>query len=305
MRWALAAAAATGVQVGAALVASGAVVAEVGAGRLGVLRYAIALVILVPLALAAKGPPVARRDLLPVCLLGIGQFGVLIALLNLAVMWTDPARAALIFATLPLMTVAVGRALGRAALGRRETLAIGLTLAGIAALLGADAFSGGLKTGDVTGMAAAALATLTGAICANLYRPWIERYGVVRVSAIAMAAALLPLGLLGAVEAPASAAWPPATWGAIVFVGVSSGVGYLLWLFALARLEAAIVTAFLALSPVTAALGGLALGQPPGPGLIPALALVAAGLALMATPASALASTAPVAQVSRPREDQS
>ena len=92
MRLALLAAAMTGVQVGAALVASEAIVADVGAGRLGFLRYAIALVFLLPFGLRAAGPPFRKSDLLPVALIGIGQFGVLVALLNIAVLYSSSAR---------------------------------------------------------------------------------------------------------------------------------------------------------------------------------------------------------------------
>ena len=43
-------------------------------------------------------------------------------------------------------------------------------------------------------------------------------------------------------------------WLAILFIGVSSGVGYYLWLFALRHATPTRVTVFLALSPLTAAL---------------------------------------------------
>ncbi len=302
MKPALAAAAATGVQVGAALVATEAVVAEVGAGRLGFLRYAIALTFLLVLVLLGKARPVPGRDLIPVALIGIGQFGVLIALLNVALLYTSSARVALIFATLPLMTVAVGwltararlgapelgaRELGARELGARELGAILLTLLGIAALLGAEAFAGETTAADLVGFAAAGGATLTGALCACVYRPYLEAHGVVAVSAIAMAASLLPLGLMGLLEAPSQspAEWSAATLALIAFIGLSSGLGFLLWLYALAALDAAVVTAFLALSPLTAtALSVLLLSAEVTLGLVVALALVTAGLLLMASP---------------------
>jgi len=115
----LGAAALTGIQVGAALVASQAVVADVGAGRLGFLRYAIALLFLLPLVRRRSSPPISRRDLVPVALIGLGM---------------------------------------------------------------------------------AAAATLTGAVCSTLYRPYLQRYGVVKVSALALAASLLPLGVAGLIE---------------------------------------------------------------------------------------------------------
>jgi len=105
----------------------------------------------------------------------------------------------------------------------------------------------------LTGLGCAALATLTGAVCSSLYRPYLRRYGVARVSVIAMVASLAPLGVLGLLETHgvAMADWSAATMALIGFVGLSSGIGYLMWLYALTNAPAGIVTAFLALSPVT------------------------------------------------------
>ena len=105
-----AAAALTGILVGVAIVLSGIVVADVGPGLLGFLRYAIALLILIPFALAEGGARIEKRHLLPIALVGIGQFGLLVALTNLAVLYTSPANVALIFATLPIMSLVIERA---------------------------------------------------------------------------------------------------------------------------------------------------------------------------------------------------
>jgi drug/metabolite transporter (DMT)-like permease len=277
----VATAALTGIQVGAALVASEAIVADVGSGRLGFLRYAIALLFLLPIVLASKAPAIARRHLLPIALIGIGQFGLLIAVLNFALLYTSSARVALVFATLPILTLAVSIVLGQPSPGIRALFPILLTLLGIVWLLGSDALSGTASAGDLIGLAAAFVATLTGAVCSVLYRPYLERYGVVRISAVAMAASLPPLGLLGLVE-PSGVSfgqWPTQVFVLIGFVGLSSGIGYLLWLHALSKADATRATAFLALSPVTAtALSVWLLREPATPSLIAAILLVGAGL---------------------------
>ena len=285
MRLALLAAALTGVQVGAALVASEAVVAEVSAGRLGFLRYAIALAFLLPVALVSPGASVARRDLAPVALIGIGQFGVLIALLNVAVLQSGSARVSLVFATLPIVTLGIGWFLTRTAVGWRTIGAIALSVIGVAVLLGGDALLGRLAAPDLIGLACAALATLTGALCSSLCGPYLRRYGVVRVSVIAMAASLVPLGAMGLIEAHGSAmtSWSSSTFAVVGFIGLSSGVGYLMWLHALAHAPAGIVTAFLALSPVTAVtISAIHLGTPISTTLALALALIIRGLVLTA-----------------------
>lgn len=285
LKIALLAAAATGIQVGAALVASEAVVAEVGSGRLGFLRYAIGLAVLLPVALLTRSPKIQPRDVLPVALIGIGQFGILIALLNLAVLLTSSARVALVFATLPLMTIAVGGLMARRFPSPRNVAAILVTLLGIAVLLGGDALAGSLGRGDIAGIAAALVATLTGAVCSSFYRPYLARYGIVKVSVIAMAASLLPLGLMGLFEHQATAPsdWSGATVAIILFIGLASGLGYLCWLYALSAADAGIVTAFLALSPITASvLSTILFSAPLTPALGAALLLVIAGLVVMA-----------------------
>src|SRR5438552_1245772 len=116
MNAALWAAAATGVQVGAAIVASRFAVAEVPPLTLAMLRYAIGFACLLPFALpvlraASSRPPL--RDLAGMAALGIGQFGILIALLNWGLLRLTAAQAALVFSLFPLLTLLLGAALGR------------------------------------------------------------------------------------------------------------------------------------------------------------------------------------------------
>ena len=89
----------TGIQVGAALVASEAVVEKTGAAGLGFWRYLI----------ASRKPRIGRGDLLPISIIGIGQFGLLIAMLNVAVFLASSARVSFVFAALPLATLAFER----------------------------------------------------------------------------------------------------------------------------------------------------------------------------------------------------
>lgn len=274
-------------QVGAAMVASEAVVADVGAGLLGLLRYAVALLFLLPFALRSTAPSISRRGLLPVSLIGMGQFGLLIALLNLAVLNSSSARVSLVFATLPLMTIGVAWLFFRKSVGARDVTAIVLTIAAVAALVGGEALAGMITVGEVTGLVLAALATLTGAVCSVFYGPYLKRYGALNVSVVAMAASLLPLAAMALVEtggAPVGS-WTDQTLALVGFVGLSSGIGYLMWLYALANAPAGIVTAFLALSPITAVLLSIIfLDARVTPSLFAALTLVIGGLAMMALP---------------------
>src|SRR5712671_5148299 len=149
--------------------------------------------------------------------------------------------------------------------------------------LGEKLINGGAAhaTSGWSGELAILASAATGAICSVLYRPYLRRYPTLPVSAFAMAAAaaalLLPAAFDDLLAAPAQLS--ASAWAAIVFIGLSSGGGYVLWLWALKTMAATRVTVFLALSPITAAvLGIVLLGEPVTVGMMAGLACVALGL---------------------------
>lgn len=273
-------------QVGAAIVASRSVVDEVPPLTLAMLRYAIGLLCLLPFALpmlpALRGR-LRGRDAAAMAALGIGQFGVLIALLNWGLQHVGAAQAALIFSLFPLLTLLFGAALGREQVSVPLLGGVLLSIAGVLASLWPKLHggAGGTWWGECAVLAAAGV----GALCSVLYRPYLQRYPTVPVSAFAMLASVLFLALAGLGEG-----WPgriasfsPGAWAVVLFIGASSGIGYFLWLYALKHESPTRVTVFLALNPVTAAvLGAALLREPLGAHLAIALALIAAGLALAA-----------------------
>jgi drug/metabolite transporter (DMT)-like permease len=274
------------VQVGAAIVASRFAVAEVPPLTLAMLRYAIGFACLLPFAwrdarASFAASPVHGRwqDLLAMAALGIGQFGLLIALLNYGLQRIGAAPAALIFSLFPLLTLALSAASGRERVTPGLAAGVGISIAGVAVSLGSKLGMDG--SSGWSGEAAVAAAALTGGLCTVLYRPYLRRYPTVGVSAFAMLASVLFLAAAAASERWTSrvGALSPSAWAAVVFIGLSSGGGYFLWLFALKHESPTRVTVFLALNPVTAAmLGWLLLREPFPPALWAALALIAAGL---------------------------
>ena len=278
---AAAAAAATGVQVGSAMVATRFVVDQTGPTSLALLRYVIGFCCLLPVVWLSAGPVrFARRDVLPIALLGVTQFGILIALLNYGLRFIPSARAALIFATFPLLTMVLAVALGHERLTLPKILGVLLTIAGVGFALGEKALQGGGAQEWVGELAVFASAS-SGAVCSVLYRPYLRKYPALPVSAFAMLASVGFLAILAAGEGffVSPPRFTPGGWLAIVFIGLSSGVGYYLWLWALGHAPATQVTVFLALSPVTAAaLGALFLGEAISGGSAVGLACVALGL---------------------------
>src|SRR5262245_48747263 len=189
-------AAATGIQVGSAMVATRFVVDQTGPASLALLRYAIGLCCLLPAVLAmAPRPRFARRDLLPIALLGIAQFGILIALLNYGLRSVPSGRAAVIFASLPLLTLVIAAALGHESFTAAKLGGVLLTIAGVGVALGPGTASAASGQRPWVGELAVLASAVCGALCSVLYRPYVRRYPALPVSAFAM---LAPVAFLAA-----------------------------------------------------------------------------------------------------------
>jgi len=285
------AAAATGIQVGSAMVATRFVIDQSGPASLALLRYLIGVGCLLPaVVLARERARFAPADLVPIALLGIMQFGVLIALLNYGLRFVPSARAALIFATLPLLTTLLAAALGQERLGVTKVTGVLLTIAGVGVALGEKAVEGGGARAWMGELAVFASA-LSGAVCSVLYRPYLRKYPTVPVSALAMLASVGFLAVLAATEGffATLPRFTTAGWLAVLFIGVSSGVFYSVWLWALNHAPATQVTVFLALSPITAGvLGPWLLAEPVSSAAWLGLGCVALGLWLAHRPSAEL-----------------
>lgn len=249
---------------------------------LALLRYAIGFLCLLPFALRAlQAAPVRppARDLVAMAALGTGQFAILIALLNWGLRTVPAAQSALIFSLFPLLTLLLGALLGREQLTAPLVLGVLLSIAGVALSLLPKLQSA--ATGHWWGELAVLASAGVGALCSVLYRPYLLRYPTVPVSAFAMLASVLFLAVIALGED-----WPraigtlrPAAWAVVAFIGLSSGIGYFWWLYALKHESPTRVTVFLALNPVTAALlSWPLLGEALPPQLLAGLVLIAGGL---------------------------
>ncbi len=279
----LLASATTGIFVGVGLVLTRVAVAEAGPLSVAFLRYLFGVLFLLPFLFSLRFVPFQKKDLLPVVLLGIGQFGVLIALLNFAVTVIDPGQAALIFAVFPLLTMGFAVAMGQEPFTARRALGIALTVVGVGFSIGGAALGGDLSDAQWLGVGAAFLSAVTGAFCSVLYRPFLMRYPTLQIGSLAMFAATLFLGVLAIPEGFFATVpdYSSGVWAALLGIGLVSGSGYLLWLYALQHVWASNVAAFMGLSPLAASLLGLLfLDEILSLADAAAVALVVAGLSL-------------------------
>ena len=253
-----AAAAATGILVGSAMVATRFVIDQTAPASLALLRYSIGFCCLLPPVILSRHVRLERRDLLPIGLLGITQFGILIALLNYSLKFIPSARAALIFSTMPFLTMMLATVLGHERFTLLKTVGVLLTIVGVCFALGEKAIQRGGAAHEWIGELAVFGSALSGAICSVLYRPYLQKYPTLPVSAFAMLASIGFLAALAGGEGFFSSVphFTAGGWLAVVFIGISSGIGYYLWLWALNHTTPTKVTVFLALSPLTASVLG-------------------------------------------------
>ncbi|MFC2094847.1 DMT family transporter [Candidatus Bipolaricaulota bacterium] len=268
------AAALTGLLVGVALVATRSVAADIPPGLLALLRYSIGGLCLLPLVFVRRRVHVPWRDLLRIGLLGVLQFAVVVGLLNISLKWIPASRAALLFSLCPVLTLMLDSVLKRRRPPTLGGLGVVIALGGVVFVFGWQSIAGTASWSWI-GDGAAVLSALSAAVCSVSYRPYLRRYGSITVALYAMPAAVFFLCLIAMLEGVlvTPLQLDLDAWMAIVFIGLSSGIGYLLWLWALKHASPTRITVFLTLNPVSAAgFGALFLGErvgvPYGIGLI-------------------------------------
>ncbi|WP_290817723.1 DMT family transporter [Ferrovibrio sp.] len=292
--WApIAVSAAVGVQVGLALVATRYAVNESGPATLAMFRYAIGAACLLPVMAHLRMPMrFAWRDALPIAVFGILQFGILIVLINYGLAHITAARAALLFASFPLMTMIIAAMLGREKLTLLKTAGVLLTILGVGITLGEKLFDATGAADSWVGEGAVLLAAFCGALCSVLFKPYLQRYPTLSIGAYSMLASVAFLIFLAMWEGAFTgwSGYSATGWFAVIFIGLSSGIGYFGWLWALRHAPPTQVTVFLGLSPITAGIiGALLLAEPLTWPLIAGMAVVLAGLWLALRPGKAMA----------------
>jgi drug/metabolite transporter (DMT)-like permease len=263
-RLAVASAALAALALGAALLRVGKPALGVGGPRLGVVRS----------ALTVRRP--ARRDLPLIAVCGLAGMTGYQLLLNAGERVVPAGTASLLVATAPVYSSLLAVAFLGERAGRRRWAGSAVALAGTSLI----AASHGL------GFGVSALVVLAAAVLQAIFhaaqKPLLARYTSFEVTAYAMWAGtvfVLPWSgsLLHALPAAGGAAI-----GAAVFLGLApSAAGFVLWAYAMARMDVGRVTLSLYLVPAVAIVISLAwLGQVPGPVELAGGAVALAGVML-------------------------
>lgn len=187
-----------------------------------------------------------RRDWLPIFALGVLGVTVYQLLFVLGIGRVTAGAAAMLIAANPVFAGLLARVFLREKLSRLAWCGIGVSLAGVA-LIALEKDLGG----EFSGAVLLILATLSISVYFVFQKPFFSRYSPLSMTAWTSFAGTVPLlfylpaALDAAQHAPAGALW------SVVAMGVfSSGIGFVLWLYALSKLPAGTVTSFLFLQPV-------------------------------------------------------
>lgn len=214
---------------------------------LATLRFAVALVVLAPLARRAGGPSVPAKAAAP-----LGFLGVALAffLQNLGLDRTAASNASLLQGAVPVLTLVFAAALLHERLGRRRLAAVVIAAVGVAALtLSTDAGVQAPGLGDALVLASAGC--FAGFIV--LGRSVFPTYGTLPVLA-----AMVSWGLAALIPLAGIELWftRPTSFDAshslmVLYLGAGcSALTFALWGYALCHLEASRAAMFDALIPV-------------------------------------------------------
>jgi drug/metabolite transporter (DMT)-like permease len=259
---------------------------SVGPLTLAFLRLAIAVAIVAPIGFRGARPiPPSARDRWAFFWMGFLGFTVAFGLAHWGLEWSTATNAALLIATEPIALIALAPLVLGERLSRREGWGTAL------AMLGATS----IVVNGIPGVTIAIaphwrgdLLLLLSGVCFASYslfgRPVLTRHPGITVTAWSFVWGLVTTAPLAALEwrLGERGGWTAASLAAVVYLGVViTGLGYLVWNWALERVSAARAAIYLNVQPLVGTLLGVVwLGEPFSPYTAVGGSLVIAGLSL-------------------------
>jgi drug/metabolite transporter (DMT)-like permease len=252
---------------------------------LGLIRLALGSVVLLPALRGRSGPPAARGDGPRIFWMGVLGFGVAYVLSHAGMQHSTATSASLLITVEPVALVALSRLVLGERLRRREAAGAALVLAGalLVVLDGVPGLTVALFPrwrGDVLLI----LSALAFASYSVIGRDVLERRDPPTVTAHSIAwgaASMAPVALLEWVAGARPAVTPGSAAAVLYLAVVVTGLAYLAWNHALARVPAPRAAIFINVQPVVGvALGVGLLGEPATVHTAIGAGLVVAGLAV-------------------------
>ena len=229
------------------------------------LRYAVASLLLVPLALARGGlkrlpQPVPWKTLFLMALAGVALYYVLF---NLALAYTSASQTALIQSAFPAIVAILAVLWLRERVTRQRFAGIGLAIVGVVLIVATQ--DDAAARNPMLGNALAFASVLSWSVYTILAKRISNADPIAVTAAISLIGTvmLVPAALLENADASLSGISRDG-WLAILYLGgLASAASYLLYSRALRDIDASLVGAFINLSPVIGVVSGvLVLGEP-------------------------------------------
>jgi drug/metabolite transporter (DMT)-like permease len=254
---------------------------------LAALRFGIAFLIVLPIALVLQSRWPRGKDWYGVAALGILFFCIFFVLYNIALAYTSAARGSLALSTLPVATMLVGSLLGIEALTRRKTTGVLIATGGVALALatGLAKAPPGAWRGDLIMMGATLIMAF--------YSVWSRTF-IARSSRLGFLAAGMGFGAATSVMVAwhaggfaALQSFSPGQWVAVTGIAVLGGAAsFYLWVYALERTTPTRVTNTMTVNPISASLlAAVLLGEPLGLNLVLGVVAVGTGIWIASTSA--------------------
>jgi drug/metabolite transporter (DMT)-like permease len=169
--------------------------------------------------------------------------------------FTTPGNGALLYAATPVLVLVLSSLMLGEKVTFRKTIGILLAFVGILVVIferGID-----LSSSFAFGNLIILLAVLAWAFFTILGKPMIVKYGAFHTTSVAMIAGMFlfaPVGIAFSLDYPFSTI-TPAHWGGIVYLGIGTSIlGYVLWYYALGKIETSKAAVFSNGQPIVATL---------------------------------------------------
>ncbi len=206
---------------------------------------------------------IRREDYALVLLLSFLAVPVNQFLFLMGIRYTTPSNAALLYATTPILVLLISRWLLKERLARRKVAGVVLGFLGVTVVIferGVDA-----SMNNVTGNLIIYGAVIAWGFYTVLGKRLIHRYGPIHATSMTLilgTVLFLPIGLVPTMQF-AFVSLSGSGWMQILYLGlVTSVLAYMLWYYALGRIEAGKVALFTYLQPVlTTVMAVIILGQ--------------------------------------------
>lgn len=286
--WAAVAAAAASIFFGGMVFCTRFVIDQTEPLTLAFFRFGIGFVCVAPVLVRSDRPRIQRADWGAIACLGVLLYALMPILVGAGLQFSYASRGGLVLASQPLFTLLLARWRGEERLTPVKLFGIALAMSGLGLALSQDfpqtSSASLIWVGDALLFGAA--------VCIAVYnvysQPQLQRYPAPVFTALSMgigALSLVPF-TLGLGLAQGWPAFTPLGWMAVLYIGTfGGGIGYALWVWALAHTSPTRVAIFLTLNPLTATLlGGAFLDEPITPRFVMGLLAVLAGIVAVQRP---------------------